>query len=78
MKLRENGKLTGPDVAWWETHTDGERCKAAPSAPLGSSFLHFAESGNRDEVAYPELDAFSAHINILSNLVTLSLLYLQI
>nr|XP_022290369.1 uncharacterized protein LOC111102007 [Crassostrea virginica] len=66
-KWQEGGKLTGSDIAWWETHIDGERCMAAPSAPLASSFLHFAESENRDEVAYPELDALSAHINTLSN-----------
>ena len=74
-KWREGGKLTGSDIAWWETHIDGERCMAAPSAPLASSFLHFAESENRDEVAYPELDALSAHINTLSNESNVSLLH---
>ena len=58
-KWRVEGKLTEPDVEWWRTHINGEKDMAAPSAPLASSFHHFADPRNQDEMTYPELDVLT-------------------
>ena len=53
-----------------------ERDMAAPSASLASTFHHFADPGNQDEMAYPELDVLRAHINTLSNELIVSFLHI--
>ena len=75
-KWREGGKLTEPDVEWWRTHINGERDMEAPSAPSASSFHHFSDPGNQDEMAYQELDVLRAHINTLSNEKIVSFLHI--
>ena len=75
-KWREGGKLSEPDVDWWKTHINGERDTAAPSAQLASSFHHFADPGNQDEMGYQELDVLRAHINALSNESNVSFLHI--
>ena len=75
-KWREGGKLSEPDVEWWKAHINGERDMATPSAPLASSFHHFADPGTQDEMGYPELDVLRAHINTLSNESNVSFLHI--